>query len=77
MAAGRAVSAALGLPRPAWDVWILYGRDAVWSDHGLPRPDWWEHQLADLGREKWLDPHRFAWKARALLGPSSHQPPAP
>lgn len=69
MAAGRAVSASLALPRPAWDVWILYGPDAVWPGEGLPRPDWWEHQLAALGAENRLDAARFARRARDLLGP--------
>lgn len=70
MSAGRAVSASLSLPRPAWDVWILYGPDAAWTDEGLPEPDWWEHQLAALSDENWLDPERFARVARELSSSS-------
>lgn len=64
---GDAVAGDLGLSEPAWDVWLLYGRDARWEGSGPPEPDWWEHQLHGLPEERHLDPSRFAEKARQLL----------
>jgi hypothetical protein len=51
---------------PAWDVWMLFGRDARW-DESAPEPDWWEHQLGPLPKEIRLEPERFGDKARELL----------
>jgi hypothetical protein len=51
---------------PAWDVWMLFGRDARW-DESAPRPDWWEHQLGPLPKEIRLEPERFGDKASELL----------
>lgn len=63
---GSAYQAALGLEEPAWDVWMLFGRDAVWGDEP-PDPAWWEHQLGALPDSLHLDPERFARKAAELL----------
>lgn len=66
--AGRTVSPHLELDDAAWDVWLLYGRDAVWTgDRGPPEPAWWEHQLRGMPRARYLDPARFARKASELL----------
>lgn len=52
----------------AWDVWLLFDRDARWSS-APPQPAWWEHQLRDLPEERMLDAARFAARARALRAP--------
>lgn len=51
----------------AWDVWLLFGRDAHWDDDAPPDPAWWEHQLRGLPEAIRLDPERFAQKAAELL----------
>ena len=49
-------------------MWLLFGRDAEWSDPGgVPEPDWWEHQLGGLPDSLRLDPERFAREAAELL----------
>lgn len=65
---GRRYAPILGTDAPAWDVWLLFGRTARWSDpDGAPEPDWWEHQLGGLPDSLRLDPERFARKAAELL----------
>ena len=34
----------LGIPNPAWDVYLLYAPGKKWTD-GPPKPDFWMHQL--------------------------------
>lgn len=72
---GTAYAPMLGLSDPAWDVWLLFGREASWQDEA-PAPDWWEHQLGVLPEARHLDPARFARRARALLErqPSAGEP---
>ncbi|HKV50545.1 MAG TPA: hypothetical protein VJO52_05025 [Gemmatimonadaceae bacterium] len=62
---GTAYATVLGSSEPAWDVYMLFGADAVWRGVA-PRPVWYEHQLGSLPPERHLDPDRFAVKARAL-----------
>jgi len=50
----------------AWDVWIVYGPDAVWQS-GPPTPDLLMHQLPTLPAKQFLDADAFAAKAQALL----------
>jgi hypothetical protein len=60
----------------AWDVWLLYGPAAVWSDGGPPRPLLLMHQLRALRGSTefpYLDSQMFAQKTLNLL---SHLPPA-
>ncbi len=74
--AARAVGAAyrslkdgtqtLDLGMEAWDVWLLFGRDAAWAGAAPPEPLWWEHQLRGLSAERRLDPARFAAKAAEI-----------
>ena len=66
---GRAFSEVLGTSEPAWDVWMLFERDARWGPKA-PEPAWWEHQLGYLPRDRYLDPRRFASKAGAVEGRS-------
>lgn len=63
---GRLYAPVLGTDEPAWDVWLLFGRDARW-EADVPEPGWWEHQLSGLPAERRLDPGRFAEKAGELL----------
>jgi hypothetical protein len=54
----------------AWDVWLLFDRQATWPQQGQPpRPVWWEHQLRNLPSERRLEPKRFASKAAELRRP--------
>lgn len=63
---GSAFESALDIQEPAWDVYMLFGPNARWPAEGTPVPEWYEHQLGDLPRERLLDPTRFADKAAAL-----------
>jgi hypothetical protein len=54
----------------AWDVWLLFGPDAVCDEAGKPKPHLLMHQLPELkGSAKFprLDGEVFAREARALL----------
>lgn len=73
---GRLASAAFDLhhdskPVYAWDVWTIYGPDAVWKDAGPPVPRVLMHQLSALAgdpRFSHLDSKKFASDAMAMLG---------
>lgn len=71
MAVGRAVSPHLGLESPAWDVWLLYDRNATWGEDPMPAPAWWEHQLQSLPPDRRLAPERYAREAARLLQSNS------
>ncbi len=64
---GLAVQEALGLRVYAWDVWLIYDDNAIWSAGNPPAPVHWEHQLGGLPRENKLDPKRFAEKVTVQL----------
>jgi hypothetical protein len=71
---GKAYQAILKLPAPAWDVWMVYDRDAMWKGDTPPQPAWWEHQLNAGPPELHLDATRWASHAEALLSVgSSHR----
>jgi hypothetical protein len=63
---GTSFQSVLGLPAPAWDVWMLFDKDAVWKGTAPPRPAWWEHQLKAGPPDLHLDAKRFASHAEAL-----------
>lgn len=63
---GRAYQPLLHTPDEAWDVWMLFDKEARWEGETPPRPAWWEHQLYDMPPERSLDGDRFARKAAAL-----------
>lgn len=67
MAVGSLYQDRLGLTEPAWDVWMLFDRNASWTSGG-PEPAWWEHQLRGLPDSLRLEPDRFARRARELMG---------
>lgn len=54
--------------QPAWDVYLLYDRDAEWGDEP-PAPSSWMHQL-QLAPERRLDGARLAGEVTALLDPA-------
>lgn len=63
---GEAYQPLLRTPEEAWDVWMLYDKEARWEGEAPPRPAWWEHNLYDMPPELNLDGDRFARKAAAL-----------
>lgn len=72
---GRQLSKAVDLkhgdePVYAWDVWLIYGPEAVWEGPNPPQPRLLMHQLRALkGSTKFprLDSKVFAQEVRALL----------
>lgn len=67
-AVGGPFAGVLGMDSPAWDVWLLFDRDARWRDlDAPPDPAWWAHQLNGLPDSLRLDPDRFARKGNDLL----------
>lgn len=51
----------------AWDVWLIYGPDAVWEGETPPEPDFWQHQLQPLPKETRLDKEVFAAETLARV----------
>ncbi|MGH8195844.1 MAG: hypothetical protein ACREQ8_15820 [Woeseiaceae bacterium] len=72
---GRELARAVGLRRGdelvyAWDVWLLYGPEAVWDDSGPPQPRVLMHQLWELQENEdfpFLDSEVFAQQTSQLL----------
>ena len=71
---GRALSSGLQLSNGketvyAWDVWLLYGPDAVWTGASPPQPQLVMHQLWKLQGTKYLqlDSKAFAQQTQGLL----------
>lgn len=64
----KAYSRILGLPdsRPAWDVYLVFDRNARW-DAEPPAPDQWMHQLPVAPAAQRLDADRLAGQVRKLL----------
>ncbi len=57
-------------PVYAWDVWTIYGPEAVWKELAPPPPRVLMHQLGALNSDRrftFLDSKKFAAQARALL----------
>ncbi|MEE8345638.1 MAG: hypothetical protein V3R35_09890 [Woeseiaceae bacterium] len=58
----------LDIPMYAWDVWFVYEPGSRWeAGEPPPHPDYWEHQLPSLPRDKKLDAERFAAEVNARL----------
>jgi hypothetical protein len=66
MFAGTAFQPFVGISAPAWDVWLLFDKQAVWRADGVPRAAWWEHQLKSAPPELMLNASRWASHAIAL-----------
>jgi hypothetical protein len=71
---GRQMSQVLGLlhgtkPVYAWDVWMIYPPNAVWSAKDPPQPAFLMHQLPGLDNTKFppLDSKVFAAKVNEML----------
>ncbi len=61
--------------RPAWDVYLVFDRDAEWKDEP-PAPQAWMHQLPRAPAELRLDGDGLAALARRLLNSASGEPAA-
>jgi hypothetical protein len=53
----------------AWDTWLIYPPDAVWSGQDPPRPSFLMHQLGGLDSRKFprLDGQLFAAQVNSML----------
>jgi hypothetical protein len=62
----------LSLSEDAWDVFLLYGREARWEGERPPEPAYWAHQLGSRNRPRvtgpWLDGSVFFEKTISLAG---------
>jgi hypothetical protein len=62
--------ATLKLPEDAWDVFLLYDRNAKWEGVQPPEPVYWAHQLGKKEKPRvdgpWLDGAVFLEKLRSL-----------
>lgn len=66
MLAGTAFQPIVGSSAPAWDTWLLFDKHAMWRGDSVPRPAWWEHQMASGPPELMLNADRWAAHAIAL-----------
>lgn len=59
---------AIGLSggEPVWDVYFLYGSDALWQNEA-PKPDFFMHQLRGLPEEHLLDAEELSKKTSELI----------
>ena len=65
---GKLMQQVMGVDKYVWDFWTIYGPNALWSDERLPpAPDFWQHQLGGLPRDKKLDAKVFAAKVDEFL----------
>lgn len=78
---GQLLGRAVGLKRDnqpvyAWDVWLIYGPEAEWTDAGPPVPLRLMHQLPPVQNTDfhYLDSKAFAQEVRTVL---AGLPPAP
>jgi hypothetical protein len=55
----------LGLSGPAWDVYLLFGPDQMWTEGQSPNPVFWMHQLRDETHAPTLDAAVFAQEAES------------
>lgn len=60
----------------AWDVWMIYGPDALWIDELPPAPAFWRHQLSSLVDATRLNPEVFHGEADKLLAALDAEPGA-
>ena len=61
----EAYSKVLEIDQPAWDVYLVYDRDAEWKEQP-PVPSYWMHQL-NLEPERRLNGDKLAEEANKLL----------
>ena len=58
----------LGVPK-AWDVYLLYDKDAEWTDKP-PKPIYWQEQLG-ISDETQLDADKMSAKINELISSSA------
>jgi hypothetical protein len=66
MLVGSAYQPIVGSRAPAWDVWMLFDKKAMWKDNSAPTPAWWEHQTSSGPPALVLDAKRWTSHAMAL-----------
>lgn len=66
-ALGTAYGRMLPTPAAAWDVYMLFGARVTWPNSGVPRPDYWMHQLGGVSIAPRLDAGVFAAEAAKLI----------
>jgi len=74
-ATGRGWMSTFDMPRPAWDVYFLYGAGTTWADTPT-YPDFLMHQLGVLPREQILsneNVRKFEQMAKELLAQSQNK----
>lgn len=64
---GIAYGRLLPTPAAAWDVYMLFGPNATWSKSGVPKPDYWMHQLGGVTAAPRHDGGVFAGQTQKLL----------
>jgi|SoiMethySBSTD1v2_1073268.scaffolds.fasta_scaffold33550_2 hypothetical protein len=63
---GSAYQPIVGSKAAAWDTWMLFDRNTMWTGDAPPKPAWWEHQMSSGPPGLMLDATRFASHAQAL-----------
>ena len=61
----RGYAPVLGLEGDAWDIYLLYGREAAWGD-APPKPEFWQEQLG-VSEATQFDPPKLAEAIRRAL----------
>ncbi|MFN6964473.1 MAG: hypothetical protein ACK4S4_11995 [Pyrinomonadaceae bacterium] len=61
----KGYAAVLGIDDQAWDVYLLYDKDAEWKD-GPPKPIYWQEQLG-ISEETKLDGAKLTAEINKLL----------
>jgi hypothetical protein len=59
----RGYGPVLSISQDAWDIYMIYGPNAVWAGDRPPEPDYWMHQL-DVSSQPTLDGRLFAEKVK-------------
>ena len=55
----------------AWDLYLLYGRDARWGGAEPPQPAFWMHQLRGVDNGPLLDADAFSQRIEQALAAST------
>lgn len=65
--AGKAYRDEMDMEGVAWDVYYLYGPSATSVGSGPARPAYWEHQLSELPRDRYLSYDTFKAEVVKML----------
>ena len=67
----RSYRATLAIAEDAWDIYLIYGPEAVWEGALPPKPAFWMHQLGSSSRPRvaapYLDAQVFAEQTATVL----------